>query len=353
MNVLFIKQRVYSYGVIERGIERAAREVPGLNLSTVDLPSHLSRQPREQPRALRMQHAIAAVLEETLQKPSDYVLLLNGFVLRSYCHEFFSELKAAGRTIVGWQIDDPYYLDKSARFLDQLDVVFTVDSAALPLYRQRGKKSAFLPLACDPELHRRPDEPAGKYRCDVSFIGAPFAGSRRVRLIDELAPLLSRQNTRIIGATDIDSWRKSLTRFAELEHCIVDERIRADEAAKYFSAARINLNVHKDSFGHVWDRNTARIEARSPSERTFAIAGCGGFQLIDDTRPDLFEMFEPGKEIVTFADADDLAGKITHYLGHEDERRAIALAGQARAYAAHTYAHRLRALLDFLGSEVS
>ena len=351
MNVLFVKQRVYSYGVIERGLERAAAEIPGLRLATADLSQHLFSQPsplREQPRATRMKRAVADLLEEILRDRSEYVLLLNGFVLRSYCNEFFAALKAAGRILISWQIDDPYYLDKTAKFVDHLDFVFTVDSSTPPLYRERGKKIAYLPLACDPAVHRSQDALPEKYRCDVCFIGAPFAGSRRVRLIDELAPFLARQHTRIMGATEIDTWRGNLARFADLEGCIVDERVRVSETMKYFSAARINLNIHKDSYGHVWDRNSARIEARSPAERTFAIAGCGGFQLIDDTRPDLAELFEPGRELVTFADAADLAHKIEYYLRHEDERRAIALAGQARAYGAHTYAHRLKALLASL-----
>lgn len=351
MNVLFVKQRVYSYGVIERGLERAAAEIPGLRLATADLSQHLFSQPsplREQPRATRMKRAVADLLQEVLRDRSEYVLLLNGFVLRSYCNEFFAALKAAGRTLISWQIDDPYYLDKTAKFVDHLDFVFTVDSSTLPLYRGRGKKIAYLPLACDPAVHRSQGALPEKYRCDVCFIGAPFAGSRRVRLIDELAPFLARQRTRIMGATEIDTWRGNLARFADLEGCIVDERVRVSETMKYFSAARINLNIHKDSYGHVWDRNSARIQARSPAERTFAIAGCGGFQLIDDTRPDLAELFEPGRELVTFADAADLAHKIEYYLRHEDERRAIALAGQARAYGAHTYAHRLKALLASL-----
>lgn len=344
-------QRVYSYGAIERGIERAAAGIPGLRLATADLSKHLSLQlnpPREQSRVMRMERAAADLLQEVLRDRSEHVLLLNGFVLQKYCPEFFLALKAAGRSVISWQIDDPYYFDKSVPFIDQLDVVFTVDSSALPLYRQRGKKVAFLPLACDPAMHRSQGALPVKYDCDVCFIGVPFAGSRRVQLIDELAPFLARQRTRIAGSSQVDSWRRNLARFADLEHCIDDARIRADETAKYFSAARINLNIHKDSYGHVWDRNHARVEARSPSERTFAIAGCGGFQLIDDTRPDLGELFDARTEVITFADAADLAGKIDYYLRHEDERRAIALAGQARAHGAHTYAHRLKALLDFL-----
>jgi len=48
----------------------------------------------------------------------------------------------------------------------------------------------------------------------------------------------------------------------------------------------VNLNLHKDSFGHAGTANAGKIAARSPNERSFAIAGCAGFQLIDEARPD-------------------------------------------------------------------
>jgi spore maturation protein CgeB len=294
-----------------------------------------------------MREAAKVLLAELLREPGDTLLLLNGFVIESHLPGFFRALKGAGKRVAGWQIDEPYYVDKNRGFAKELALLLSVDSSTVPLYREMGVRTELLPLACDPALHK-PYASAPPYACDVCFVGAPFAGSRRTVLIDSIAPCLARHDARIVGATELDSWKKSLARAALLERAIRDEPVSTGDAARYFSGARVNLNLHKDSYGHAWDRNAARIEARSPNERTFAIAGCGGFQLIDDTRPDLASFFAPGRELATFRDAADLEAKIEYYLAHEDERRAMAAAAQARAYREHTYRHRLEAVLALL-----
>lgn len=351
MDMLFLKQGITSYGHIEAGIERAAAGITGLRFASLDLSAryHAQREPmRSQPHPVRMKQAIGRLLEELLPRPEPCVLLLNGFVLETHSPGFFAALKGAGKTVVGWQIDDPYYIDKAAAFAAGLDLVLTVDSSALPFYAALKKRAHFLPLACDPALHHDYGAAVAPYLCDVSFVGTPFAGSRRTRLIDELAACLPKYDARIVGATDRDSWRKSLANFEALAPSIRDARVGPGEAARYFSGSRINLNLHKDSYGHAWDANAGHIEARSPCERTFAIAGCGGFQLIDDSRPDLADFFIPGRELVTFSDAADAAAKIAYYLSHDGERQGIARAGQARALAEHTYLHRLKAILGWL-----
>lgn len=347
MDIAFLKQGVRSYGQIEAGIERAAAQVPGLRLASFDYPALFFAQPAALGKPGRHREALKALLPRMLADPTPTLLLLNGFVPEQHHPGFFAALRAGGKRVVSWQIDDPYYIDMNRRLAAHLDVVLTVDSSALPVYRELGKKAAFLPLGCDPHLHRRyPPDP--QYASDVCFVGTPFAGSRRIRLIEEAAECLLRHDTKLVGGADIDSWAKNLERFDVLKPLILDARVPLEAAARYFSGARINLNIHKDSYGHPWDRNAGKLLARSPAERTFAVAGCGGFQLMDDTRPDLAQFFEPGKEVVTFSDAADLVEKIDYYLGHEAERAAIAGAAQARAAAEHTYLHRLRFILDLL-----
>ena len=350
MQLVFVKQGVRSYGHLEAGIERAAREIPGLALRSLDLSAHYFAQAgelRAAPHPRRLREAAKALLAELLREPAETVLLLNGFVIESHHPGFFRALKGAGKRIAGWQIDEPYYVDKNRGFATELDLLLSVDSSTVPLYRERGVKAEFLPLACDPALHKS-HAAAAPYACEVCFVGTPFKGSRRTQLIDDIAPCLARHDTRIVGATELDSWQKSLANFSLLKAAIRDQAVSPQQAAQYFSGAKVNLNLHKDSFGHAWDRNAARIAARSPNERTFAIAGCGGFQLIDDTRPDLARFFAPGRELDTFSDAADLEKKIDYYRAHADERRALAAAAQARAYREHTWRHRLEAVLALL-----
>jgi spore maturation protein CgeB len=74
--------------------------------------------------------------------------------------------------------------------------------------------------------------------------------------------------------------------------------------------------------------------------RLFEATGAGAM-LLTDRGANLGELFEPGREVVTFDDAEDLIAKARHYLEHEDERLSIAAAGQARTLADHTYERRL------------
>jgi len=67
--------------------------------------------------------------------------------------------------------------------------------------------------------------------------------------------------------------------------------------------------------------------------------------LTDAIENGLDDLFRIGKELVTYRDDQDLVQKIEYYLAHDEERNAIAAAGQARTMGEHTYAHRAEALI--------
>jgi hypothetical protein len=81
--------------------------------------------------------------------------------------------------------------------------------------------------------------------------------------------------------------------------------------------------------------------------RLYEATGVGAL-LLTDEKVNLAELFEPGREVVTYRTAEDLAERARHYLEHEDERRAVAAAGQARTLRDHTYAERMKELVGIL-----
>ena len=85
----------------------------------------------------------------------------------------------------------------------------------------------------------------------------------------------------------------------------------------------------------------------SMSARAFTALGLGAFYLTFPTRG-IEEMFEPGKEIVTFLTPDEMIEKIRYYLEHDEERQAIAAAGRAKALAHHTYRNRFERMFEIL-----
>jgi spore maturation protein CgeB len=103
-----------------------------------------------------------------------------------------------------------------------------------------------------------------------------------------------------------------------------------------FSLPKIVLNLHhplNDILG--------------VNDRLFEVASCGGFQLTD-WREDVGRMFEEGKEIVVYRDADDCRRLVEYYLRHPEQRAAIAAAGQRRAHENHTVSLRLTEIMTTL-----
>jgi spore maturation protein CgeB len=70
--------------------------------------------------------------------------------------------------------------------------------------------------------------------------------------------------------------------------------------------------------------------------RLFEATGVGTL-LVTDWKKNLHEMFEPGKEVVSYRIPEECVEKIQYYLKHEDEREEIARAGQQRTLRDHTY----------------
>jgi len=124
----------------------------------------------------------------------------------------------------------------------------------------------------------------------------------------------------------------------ELNKMIMNEAVFNTNKSKAFKAAKIVLN----------NLHPAVIDA--VNKRGFEICGTGGFQIISD-RPAVYELFEVGKEIITYKDLDDLKNKIDYFLDpiNKNERINIAQAGYKRAMKDHTYEIRLTQLLKTVG----
>jgi spore maturation protein CgeB len=81
--------------------------------------------------------------------------------------------------------------------------------------------------------------------------------------------------------------------------------------------------------------------------RLFEATGVGTL-LVTDWKKNLHEMFEPGKEVVSYHTPEECIEKIQYYLEHEDEREEIARAGQQRTLRDHTYYQRMQELVDIV-----
>jgi spore maturation protein CgeB len=289
---------------------------------------------------------------EILQFEPDLVLRTVGRLFP----ELLKAVRKLGVKSACWFLDDPQEIDATSKAGVLYDNVFTVEPNCVAAHQEAGSKGvAFLPLGCFPPIQKKM-EVEDRYKSDICFIGVAFPA--RVEFFDSVADFLKDYNVKIIGgglnigsSDDPWLWKRKLKRLDVLEKFIIDDVVNPEEAAKYYNGAKINLNYHRSAVDQRFSEgNKAGIMPTGVSGRTFEIAGCGAFQMIDDSRPDYARHFIPDKEIAAFHDTKDFKRKVEYYLSHEEERQAIAEAAQKRAYAEHTYEKRLQKMLEQTGA---
>ena len=100
--------------------------------------------------------------------------------------------------------------------------------------------------------------------------------------------------------------------------------------------SKIALNIHIDM-----------AEQYAANMRLYEATGVGTM-LLTDWKVNLPELFEPGKEVVAYRSPDECVELVQYYLAHDDEREAIAKAGQKRTLCEHSYYHRMQELTEIL-----
>ena len=69
--------------------------------------------------------------------------------------------------------------------------------------------------------------------------------------------------------------------------------------------------------------------------------------LITNYQAELYDLFTPGEDLVVYESLEDLVEKVQYYLGHEEERKQIAMRGYETVKQYHTYDVRLKQMLEF------
>jgi glycosyltransferase involved in cell wall biosynthesis len=209
-------------------------------------------------------------------------------------------------TTACWLIDTHLHLERHLEVAKSFDFVFLAQKKYVPLFQEAGIRHVhWLPLACDPEIHRDFGlEPV----YDVTFVGSVTAAHRRRNV---LLQQLSR-------------------RFPlHLERCFLEEM------ALVFSRSRIvfNCSVRDDL-----------------NMRVFEALSSGSLLLTDQADGSgLEELFEDGRHLAIYRSPEELEERVAYYLGREEERARIGREGMQEVRARHTYAHRAAAILERVG----
>jgi spore maturation protein CgeB len=234
-----------------------------------------------------------------------------------------------------WFVEDFRHMEYWRDTASKYDYFFAIQEGEfIDRLREAGAKNvAFLPMAASPEVHRKaeltPDE-LEEFGGDVSFVGAGYYNRRR--LFEGLVDL----DFRIWG----NEWAScpALKDFLRRDGARVD----TEDIVKIFNASRININLHSSSY-----HEGVNPDGDFVNPRTFEIAACGGFQLVD-RRKGLSDFFRVGEEVACFDDLADLRAKIARYLADPEERKAVAERGRQRVLRDHTYERRMEEMIGFM-----
>lgn len=242
--------------------------------------------------------------------------------------------------VVFWDVDAPATLarvetnhsDPFRALIPQYDFIFTYGGgqAVVDHYRRLGAASCH-PIynALDPD-HHHPVAPDPRYACDLAFIGNRLPDrEKRVEDFFLRAAQLAPEMKFVLGG---EGWGgkslppnvKWIGHVATHQHNVVN------------SSARMVLNINRESMAHV---------GFSPPTRVFEAAGAGAC-LITDRWPGIDSFFEPGKEILIAASAEEIVAHL-HRLTAED-CRIIGGAMRKRALREHTYKLRVQAVDSIL-----
>jgi spore maturation protein CgeB len=282
------------------------------------------------------QNGLSALQSLTNSFKPNAALTLVGFKLPFEKVEWLKKQKV--KTAV-WFTEDPYYMDRTKIISRFYDFVFTIDSAPLDFYKVNGHKHAYhFPLATEPEVfYPKPIET--KYSSDICLLGFPYPD--RIKYIQFLL-----RNTpyriRVVG-----QWRNCLNLFRQNKNLTIHEEwVEPAVAANYYNGAKIVLNTHRP-FNLRQNKNGLGIAGKSINNRTFDVAACGTFQLIE-FKEDLPSHFIEDEEMVTFRSDQELIQKLDYYIPFEEERKRIATNARNRVLREHTFAQRLEEMLRII-----
>ncbi|MBI5058343.1 glycosyltransferase [candidate division KSB1 bacterium] len=246
-----------------------------------------------------------------------------------------AELKQAGVRTAFWFVEDFRLFDYWREIGPHYDAFFTIQRGQFvqALADAGIRNSAYLPLAADPRVHRPLNldpEVRTRFGSRTSFVGAGYP-NRRAAFSELRLP-------------DFKIWGNDWPDHGPLATIVQEHgrRLESAECVNVFNATEVNLNLH----------SSMRSSSVDPAgdfvnPRTFELAACGAFQLVD-RRTELAELFAEGTEQVVFDSIDELPGLVSYYLDHPAPRQVIAGAARERVLREHTYEHRLATALDLL-----
>lgn len=231
--------------------------------------------------------------------------------------------------------ESPYQREQEQQLSVAFHDVFTNERACVDAFVAHRRAAGhvepgrvhYLPHTFNPAVHHPRDvEPT----VDVCFIGSPFPERQAL-----FAGVDWSGMSVVMRGMQADPTRPETA----------DDFVTNAEAHDIYASARVVINHHRTVRYYGESEHIASGEAESLNPRTYELAAAGVFQVCDDSRPELAEVF--GDSIPTYRQGDsrDLERVIRYYLDRPEERRRLAEAARARVQG-HDCASRARYIVD-------
>src|SRR5579884_1542493 len=255
-----------------------------------------------------------ALIQRVISDPADLMLVFKG---GSVDAETLWEIRKSTRTVMINIFPDNPLLMIPFKNIEPYHFFFIKDSYAYETLKKIGFTNVhYLPHAADTAVCRplsvTPEE-RRRWGADLTLFGSHYP--YRAFLMRDFEQF------------DLKIWGKgwsSLSSDDPIRKCVQERCIWGEEKTKVICGSKILLNPH-----HYLNDITG------VNDRTFEVAACGAFQLLD-RKADLSRYFSIGEELIVYDNKEDLFSLIRYYLDHETERNQIAHKAYQRVLKEHT-----------------
>ena len=319
----------------------------------------------------------AALVEQVAQahrrQPLD--LLFGQFSANIFTPASIRAVRQFGILTVNYSVDDRFQFHRVAAIAPAFDYCVTNVPAAFPSYAALGIRPLKMHMGADPDLYQPQPLPQ---EFDLTFVGQRYAdraehiqalleaglpvqvwgggwlpgaapGPRpplRYRLRGLLLKAASRAGRAVLwgrvrarlAARLSPAGRRREARLAAAAHPPLSDFA----LVAMFSRTRVNLGF--SGLGDVAGLPGLHMTRL----RDLEVPMCAGFYLAGAS-PELAELYELEREVVTFASPAELVDKARFYLAHPAERERIRQAGFRRARRDHTWTRRFEQLFAEIG----
>jgi spore maturation protein CgeB len=329
----------YDYGDTFRHLD------PALPESAAYIAEHRPALEQELMRQVERAHA---------ERPIDFFF---SYFYSAVCgRSAIDHIRSLGICTANWYCNASYQFHLIEELAPAYDFCFVPERDRLEDYRRVGARPLYVQEAANPTFYH-PDLLSREY--PTTFVGQCYGDRPHIvrALLDQ------RLDVRVFGPgwASVTSSRGSERRRRIADRVRRSLGLRSNDAEPTLPGWAVGPPLSDDELVAMYSRSVISLGFSSCGDthrtsqrilqirlRDFEATMSGAFYLVEHF-DELGDFFEIGREIVTFATADDLADKIRFYLAHDSAREKIRHAGRLRALGEHTWQLRFQEAFRAMG----